>query len=75
MYYVTATDNPQILAIVEVNTGIRKSTITLRGGELDGSPIVSGDRCSFVVKLPNNVRRGMIFKVPSGTFITDFRVG
>ena len=75
MYYVAETGDPHILAIVDANTGMRKNTISIRGGVLDSSPIVMGDRCSFITIDNNNVRRGWIFKIPAGTFITDFRVG
>lgn len=76
MYYVAATGNENILAIIDMNTGARKNIITLKGGILDSTPVITGDRCSFVVKNKNdNSRRGMIYRVPQGTFITDFRVG
>ncbi len=74
MYYVAHTNDPRILAIVSMDTGMRKNIISIRDGDLDSTPIISGDRCSFIVK-NKDVRRGLIYKIPEGTFITDFRVG
>ena len=73
MYYVTTTGYKNMLAVIDMKTGARVSIITLRGGEVDGNPIITGDRCSVIVK-DGNVRRGLIYKIPKGTFITDFRI-
>ena len=75
MYYIAATGHVSVLAIIDMTTGVRKNTISLRDGELDSTPVMTGDRCSFVIKYKNGNRRGMIYRVPQGTFITDFRVG
>ena len=74
MYYVTDTGQANTLAIVKLDGGVRINTIRIQGGELDSTPVIMGDRCSFIIK-KGIVRTGLIYKIPQGTFITDFRVG
>ena len=62
-----------MLAVIDMKTGARASIITVHGGEIDGNPIVTGDRCSVIVK-DGNVRRGLIYRIPKGTYVTDFRI-
>ena len=73
MYYVAETGDPTVLAIINMENGSRVSTIALRDGVLDSTPIIVNDRCSVVVK-KGKVRRGLIYRIPQGTFLTDFRV-
>jgi len=77
MYYVAETGDPTILAIVNMENGARVSTITLRDGVLDSTPIITQDRCSLVVKKGEGsgaIRRGLIYRIPQGNYLTDFRI-
>jgi|10_taG_2_1085330.scaffolds.fasta_scaffold00061_8 uncharacterized protein (DUF779 family) len=71
MYTISVANN-KLLKIVKADTGVIINHIQVRSGELDGSPIVLGDRCTFIVK-DGDQRIGMIYKIPSGTFLTNFR--
>lgn len=70
--YTVSVEGPKLLKIIKLEGGITTNHIQLQTGEIDGSPIVLGDRCTFVVR-DGNQRIGMIYKIPQGTFITNFR--
>jgi hypothetical protein len=70
--YTVSIANPKLLNIIKIDGGVIINHIQVRSGELDGSPLVLGDRCTFVVK-DGNTRIGMIYAIPKGTFITNFR--
>ena len=70
--YTVSIASTKLLNIIKIDSGVIINHIQLRGGEIDGSPIVLGDRCTFVVK-DGNTRTGMIYRIPKGTFITNFR--
>ena len=70
--YTVSVATPKLLNIIKIDGGVIINHIQVRSGELDGSPIVLGDRCTFVVK-DGNTRIGMIYRIPNGTFVTNFR--
>ena len=69
-YFVQQLDSGR-LGVYDVKTGVRLQYISLMGWELDSSPVVVGDRCSYMVK-KGMKRRGCINKLPSGNLVTYF---
>jgi hypothetical protein len=69
-YFVQQQDS-NTLAVYDVYTGNRVQYIGLQGWTLDSTPIITGDRCSYMVKQGMR-RRGVIVKLPSGNLITYF---
>jgi hypothetical protein len=43
-------------------------------GTLENGPIVSGTRCTYVVRLLNGEKRGYIRKLPQGVVVSSFKV-
>ena len=69
-YFVQQQDS-NTLAVYNVETGNRVQYISLQGWTLDSTPIITGDRCSYMVK-KGMLRRGVIVKLPSGNLVTYF---
>ncbi len=61
-----------VLKIIDGMKGIQVGVLSPRGNVVT-PPIVSGDRVSFVVELPNGERLGTTHKLPSGSLLTQFR--
>ena len=69
-YFVQQLDSGR-LGIFDAKTGVRIHYIGLQGWKLDSSPVIVGDRCSYMVRKGMR-RRGCINKLPSGNLVTYF---
>ena len=62
--YSVTLGNPGKLNIIDASTG-RIVNLIMYNGELINGPIVVGDKCTLVA-LQGNIRKGHIFKLPTG---------
>lgn len=60
------------LNVIDASTGMTLNTIMIDGDIVTG-PIVVGDKCTLVAS-KNNVRRGYIYKLPSGMLYQSYSV-
>lgn len=64
--------NGRQLRCIDTSTGSTKSTTEVTG-EITMGPIVTDDRCVLVIKNGNSLK-GRIYKIPSLSTITTFKV-
>ena len=63
--------SPGRVNIIDAQTGAVMSTFSYTG-TLISSPIVVGDKCTYVLELPSKEKRGYVRKLPSGFVINQF---
>jgi hypothetical protein len=71
--YTIAVAGANRMNIINAANGTIYHSFTFQG-TLQSSPVVAGDKCTYVVELTNGEKRGFIRRLPSGVVVSSFKV-